>query len=158
MFEKEYKPFSKPTLNIFSHYDKEKLIDPYVVEYLSRLSNVTDIVFVSTSCDFSDNVLNIIKDIVNYVIIKENVGYDFGAWRSGVVRFSDQIEHIDNLIICNDSIYGPMSETFNPVDILNKRKLDAIAITDNFEIQYHLRSYFIVVNKSVLSSAKFKIF
>jgi glycosyltransferase involved in cell wall biosynthesis len=158
LFAKEFNPFSKSTLTIFSHYDKDKLIDPYVVEYLDRLSKVSDIVFVSTSCAFSDKVLSTIKNIVNYVIVKENMGYDFGAWRTGIMHCQDRIEHIDNLIICNDSIYGPMSDEFNPVDILRERKLDAMAVTDSFEIQYHLQSYFIAVNKSVLNSQKFKDF
>lgn len=158
LYEKEFKPFSNQTLTIFSHYDKDKLIAPYVVEYLKRLSKVTDIVFVSTSCDFSDSALSAIENIVNYVIVKENVGYDFGAWRTGIVHFYDRLNVIDNLIICNDSVFGPMSNTFDPIDTLKKRKLDAIAITDSFEISYHLQSYFIAMNKKVFSSQKFKEF
>jgi glycosyltransferase involved in cell wall biosynthesis len=158
LFEKKYQPFSKFTLTIFSHYDKDKLIDPYVLEYLMRLSKVSDIVFVSTSCDSSHEVLGKIKDIVNYVIIKENVGYDFGAWRTGIIHCQDRIACIDNLIICNDSVYGPMSKDFDPVNMLTERKLDAMAVTDSFEIQYHLQSYFITVNKLVLDSKQFKAF
>jgi lipopolysaccharide biosynthesis protein len=158
LYEKEYRPFSKSTLTIFSHYDKDKLIDPYVIEYLTRLSKVSDIVFVSTSCDLSNEVLSKINDIVNYVIIKENVGYDFGAWRTGIIHCQDRIACIDNLIICNDSVYGPMSKNFDPVKMLNERELDAMAVTDSFEIQYHLQSYFIAVNKLVLDSKQFKDF
>jgi glycosyltransferase involved in cell wall biosynthesis len=158
LFEKKFSAFSKPTLTIFSHYDKDKLIDPYVVEYLKRLSKMSDIIFVSTSCDFTETSLSVIKNIVNYVIVKENVGYDFGAWRTGIVRFFDRINVIENLIICNDSVYGPMSNNFNPIEILNTRQLDAISVTDSFEIKYHLQSYFIALNKAILRSENFKNF
>ncbi|MDP5031855.1 glycosyltransferase [Paraglaciecola sp.] len=158
LYEKKYREFSKPTLTIFSHYDKDKFIDPYVVEYLKRLSKFTDIVFVSTACDYSESNLEKIKNYVNFVLVKENVGYDFGAWRTGLLRFYDRLDVIENLIICNDSVYGPMSKSFDPIDVLKKRKLDAIAITDSFEIQYHLQSYFIAMNKKVITSDMFKSF
>jgi glycosyltransferase involved in cell wall biosynthesis len=158
LFEKKFFEFSKKTITFFSHYDKDKLIDGYVVEYLKRISIFSDIVFVSTSCDPSDNNLSEISNYVNYVIIKENIGYDFGAWRTGLVHFYENLSEIDNVIICNDSVYGPMSSNFDPVSILDSRNLDVVAITDSFEIQYHLQSYFIAMNKDVFMSQDFRRF
>ncbi|MEP4101977.1 glycosyltransferase, partial [Paraglaciecola sp.] len=136
IFEKQISEISKTTLTFFSHYDKDGLIEDYIVEYLKRISGFSDIIFISTSCEISDQNLSEIYNYVNHIIVKENVGYDFGAWRTGIVRFYKHLSKFENIIICNDSVYGPVSSSFNPVSILESRDLDALAITDNYDIQY----------------------
>ena len=32
---------------VFAHYDKDNIIDDYVLDYLSKLSKVADVIFVS---------------------------------------------------------------------------------------------------------------
>ncbi|HDL8558102.1 TPA: hypothetical protein PXS24_004580, partial [Yersinia enterocolitica] len=119
---------------IFAHYDKDNIIDPYVIYYLKKLKEANiDVVFVSVS-----NILNteLIKPYTINIINRDNIGYDFMSWQVGLASIND-IQQYDELIFCNDSCYGPLY----PLDhILNKftddGNTDFWGITDNIQLGY----------------------
>ncbi|EPB0637164.1 rhamnan synthesis F family protein [Yersinia enterocolitica] len=141
---------------IFAHYDKDNIIDPYVIYYLKKLKEANiDVVFVSVS-----NILNteLIKPYTINIINRDNIGYDFMSWQVGLASIND-IQQYDELIFCNDSCYGPLY----PLDhILNKftddGNTDFWGITDNIQLGYHIQSYFIAFKSNVFNSDVFKEF
>ncbi|MBA1419392.1 MAG: glycosyltransferase [Epsilonproteobacteria bacterium] len=144
------------TLAIFSHFDAENEIKEDVLYYLKSLSNFTDILFVSTAENLSEETIKVIEPYCKDIIVKKNIGYDFGAWKTGLDYIGDDINHYESLILCNDSVYGPL---FDLEDIFKKMKTyDLWSMTDNYEIEYHLQSYFMVYNKSAYSHDIFKMF
>ena len=143
-------------LCVFAHYDKDNIIDDYVVYYLNELSNiVVDIVFVSVS-KLSKKEIKKINGLCLKIICRENIGYDFLSYRVGLesVNF---IEY-EQIIICNDSVYGPIRPLKNFFKKMNRVNCDFWGITESYEISYHLQSYFLVFNSKLIKSAQFKSF
>ena len=152
--------FSELTCNkicLFSHYDKHNLIDPYVLFYLEELSKKFDIIFVSTAKLDSKEIKKISK-LVNIAIVKENYGYDFGSWKTAMDCLQEYNAEIEELLICNDSVYGPISDFSKLIRKFEQSPFDITSITDSFEINYHLQSYFVHFKKQVIDSKKFKEF
>ena len=142
---------------IFSHYDKDGIIDDYVINYLKALSVFADIVFVSTAETMPDTEINKIEPFCDQIIIKKNHGYDFGAWKTGLELSHIELSNYENLILCNDSVYGPF---YDLEEILEEamNKYDVFSMTDSYEIAHHLQSYFVVYSRTAFSHKLFKEF
>ena len=68
------------------------------------------------------------------------------------------LDTYDELIICNDSIYGPLqplSQLFDKCDLM---QADVWGITDSYQQSYHLQSYFIIFKQKALKSRAFTNF
>jgi len=146
----------KESICIFSHFDKENMIDDYVVYYLHRLlEQGFDIVFVSTSEKLTMQEVEKISPYCCDVIVKENIGYDFGAWQTGICYLDDELDSYQSLLLCNDSVYAPLY----PLDEMFENmqgKYDFWGITDSHEIYHHLQSYFMVFDQKVFRKKLFK--
>ena len=141
---------------VFAHFDKRGVIAPYVTHMLRSLSDHCDIIFVSTARKLPDSEFDKISDVVCAAISRNNIGYDFGSWKTGLREVD--LEAIDQLILCNDSSFGP----FNGFETFFERWAEAGAnvfgISDSFEVSPHLQSYFVGFDRLALSSDSFRAF
>lgn len=148
----------KKNLCIFSHFDQDNIIDPYVIYYLSELARCDcDIVFISASVDTNTTELEKIKPYCKKIMIKSNQGMDFAAYRIGIATEND-LSHYDKVILANDSVYGPLFDIQSIINYGDQRHIDMWSASDSPEIAYHLQSYFIVFSKKLVASAHFKKF
>lgn len=157
---------------IFCHWDKDNLIDDYVVTYLESLVEISsNIVFVS-NCEISVHEKSKISDLVTCVLTRENRGYDFSAWKYALdyLILDNIAKKYKELILVNDSCYGglfPLSEMFNS---MSYRACDFWGVTENrssfhktesgqiVETSPHVQSYFLVFKSKVLQSKVFSAF
>lgn len=140
---------TKKVLIVFSHYDKDNIIDDYVVYYLTELQKIgSDILFVSTSEKMPESEAKKISSLCCQVIIKQNVGYDFGAWRTGIDIITDQLAQYEQLILCNDSVYAPLFDLYEMFKQMDG-KFDFWGITNNYIYKHHIQSYFMVFSKKI---------
>lgn len=143
-------------LCFFSHYDKDGIIDPYVVYYLEKLLSLgCDIIFVSTATTIAKDEIEKIKDICAQVILKENIGYDFGSWKTALDMSEPLLANYEKLLLCNDSVYAPVHDLQSVFLQMQERDLDAWGITESRDMGYHLQSYFLVFDKKVFQDSKF---
>jgi len=147
-------------LAIFAHYDQDNLLDDYVLYYLAGLRRVIrDIIFVSTST-LSEESINRLKTICRRVILKENVGYDFGSWRAAL-EAAPELSTYDEVIICNDSTYAPLfpfDEIFDKMRVIDCDFWGMTDSTESADTPYHLQSYFLAFRRPVIASSAFKDF
>ncbi len=158
IIEKNIHPKSKNRICLFSHYDKNNRIEEYILYYLSELSKITDIVFISTAEKLSLDELKKVSPYCRDILVKENYGYDFGAWKSGLNLLGNKLNTYDELILCNDSVFGPFSDLEVIFMEMKQKKYDFWSMTDNYEISYHLQSYFIVYTKKAFTEKVFQDF
>jgi len=139
---------------VYSHYDQDDEIQDFVLETIQRLAgNNLNIVFVSTSKIESCSNLNKLSTFCHTIIERDNIGYDFGSYKTGIFHIHELDKNPQFLIITNDSVYGPLF----PIDniIRNASEYDLYGITDSIDGAYHIQSYFIIYNNNVLRSDHF---
>jgi lipopolysaccharide biosynthesis protein len=92
-------------LCIFAHYDHDDRVDPYVMNYLEAIKACGfEIVFVTPSALQQTDVEQL-RLICGDVILRANVGHDFGSWATGLQRHRERVR--GRLLLANDSVYGP---------------------------------------------------
>lgn len=140
-------PFSsKKRLCLFSHFDIQNQIDPYVICYLKSIFLLNcEIIFISTCGSLFDEDIKKIKSYVSKIILRSNVGLDFGSWKTALSYVKD-IYRYHQIILCNDSVYGPLYDLHKVFETMERKNLDMWGITDSKERTYHLQSYFLVFN------------
>lgn len=145
-------------LCIFSHYDKDGLIDPYVIHYLKRITEIgCDIIFVTTSPNISNTELQKLHPFCIKTIVKRNTGRDFTSFQTGIQQAND-IQQYDKLLLANDSVYGPFDSLKKLMEYGDNNTLDMWGATDSYEKKYHVQSYFLVLSNNVIKSDAFKHF
>lgn len=143
---------------IFAHYDKDGIIDDYVLYYLKALKEVcTRIIFVS-DCDLIEGEDEKLKDLVSHIISGRHGEYDFGSYKRGYQLVFDELNQYDELIFCNDSCYclGNFKTIFKKMD---KKTCDFWGLTyGSRSNKIHLQSYFVAIRNYVFIDSKFTNF
>ena len=163
-------------LSVFAHYDKDSIIDEYVIYYLKALKEICNtIIFVSDS-SLSELEQNKIKDIADYIIAEKHGEYDFGSYKRGYQFALENSLDFDELIFANDSCFGPFYSLKPIFEKMQKKKCDFWGMTQNsygipevrlsneesFYIKPpwipHIQSYFLVFNSKIIQSDVFNNF
>jgi len=151
-------PNSSPHLCVFAHFDPDGRIDDHVINYLRNLHEIgQEIVFVSTAKDLDTASLEKARQYCRAIIIRENLGYDFGSWKTGFGYCGD-LGNYETVLIANDSVYGPIGDLGAKIKEMRRRKFDFWGITDSYEGYPHIQSYFIFFEKPAFQSDAFKDF
>ena len=159
---------------VFAHWDKDNIIDDYVLYYLKALRDVADdIVFVSDS-DLAEDEISKLDGFADYVLAQKHGEYDFGSYKRGFFLAKEKGLVFDELIFANDSCYGPFYPLKPIFDKMATKKCDFWGMTRNrygvsgdsdadsgiIKPIYspHIQSYFIVLSKKVFDSSVFTDF
>lgn len=144
-----------PTIHrlvIFSHFDIDNIIDDYVVYFLKKMKEVSDdIIFVSTS-NLPLTEISKLKSVCSVVKCRENTGYDFMSFKVGLLESDYSYKSYDEVIICNDSVYGPLFDLHEMFETMSSKPCDFWGVTQNNEGKRHLQSYFIVYKAPIIRS------
>ncbi len=105
------------------------------------------------------------------VIVRENTGFDFGAWKYVMTEYLDwdTVLNYDELVLLNDSCFGPLYP-FPQIFSKMEQKADFWGLVEHGEIKTvnpfglcpygylpaHLQSSFLVVCSRLLHSADFR--
>lgn len=135
---------------IFAHYDEENIINNSVLNYLIELNNNNyQIIFVSTSEKLNLTNLKKIEKYTLLRIIRRNIGYDFYSWKTGF-QFINKPFECTQILLANDSVVRSIYSLDKMFSIMENKNYDIWGVTDNFEINHHIQSYFLVFqNKSL---------
>jgi rhamnosyltransferase len=137
---------SKPNAMVFCHFDKDGIVDDYIVYYLEQMFKKANcaIIFVSNAENFKESEIQKIKKLTSQIIVRKNFGGDFEAYNVGY-KFIKNINNFENIIFANDSVYGPL---FDISECFKKMKNhDFWGITSSLKPVYHIQSYFFCFSK-----------
>lgn len=155
---------------IFAHYDKNNIIDDYVVFYIKELQKIAkEVIFVSC-CDLSEDELN---KLDCYKIAEKHNEYDFGSYKRGFSFAKDNniLDNCEELIFANDSCYGPFKPLNKIFDKMSEKDCDFWGMTKN-RVGFkklkngkvkdtfcpHIQSYFVVLRQQIFKSKVFEEF
>lgn len=143
---------------VFSHFDQNNQVAPYVFNYLNELRNAgLNIIMVSTSSKLRPVDVEELKKYCSACILRENKGYDFGSYKIGIEFLENQGVTPSSILIANDSVFGPF---FSIKELLDKHfnEEGMVGLTDSYDHGYHLQSYFIHFGGNLVTSSIFKEF
>ena len=163
---------SKPICAVFAHYDKDCIVDDYVLFYLKSLKSVCNfVVFVSCNplVEGEREKLNGLADVI---IDEKHAEYDFGSYKRGYfyLKNSGRLGEFDELVFANDSCYGPLYPFEFIFAKMLRSKADFWGITrnrygmrfENNKIKFcprpHIQSYFILFKRQVFEAEVFEKF
>ena len=142
---------------VFVHFDPNDRLDPYVIHYMAALkASGLDIVLMSSS-DLKDDAVAKISPMVEAVVCRQNLGHDFSGWALAIELFPDLLA-CEELIIANDSVYGPVGDLAAMFDRMNARPLDVWGVAESYDVDWHFQSWFVCFRKAALESTAFKSF
>ena len=144
---------------------------PTTWKYLQHLKeNLGYSIVLISNCPLQKKDILPLQNICIEVIERDNIGYDFGAYKDGILRYMEKLgskfDELETLLIANDSVIGPIYD-MSPIhaqmqaedcdfwgmnDWLDDKKIFII----NTESLPHICSYFICFKNNLLKTEVFK--
>lgn len=157
---------------IFAHYDKDSIIDDYVIYYLKELKKICEKIIFVSDCNLPDIELAKLNELANFSFAKRHGEYDFGSYKIGfnIAKENNLLPNADNLIFANDSCYGPFGSLGEIFTKMDRQDIDFWGLTTNENRFFrtfipckesnnrHVQSYFVVLKNNVFTSDTFNNF
>jgi lipopolysaccharide biosynthesis protein len=138
----------------FSHFDRDSIVDPYVLHYLAGLKQLSfSIVFISASRLGGDDQAAL-APYCDDVILRPNLGLDFGSWAAGLRKHANAVD--GRLLLVNDSVYGAIDDLRPALARLTAEHCDFYGMVESTAPVAHLQSWFLLFENQVVTSAPFK--
>ena len=154
---------------IYVFYDKDGIVDRFVVFMLREIVKVCDRLIVVCNGDLSETGRKTFRELTEDLIVRENEGYDPWGHKIGMDYWGwENLSEYDELILFNSSIYGPFYPFKTMFDEMDKKKLDFWGITKHAKAQFpklelcpeglpeHISLYFYAVRNQMFTHPEFK--
>lgn len=164
------KSYMPRRIAFYTFYDPNGQVKDYVLYYLSALKTIAQKVIVIVNGSLSDSGRDKLQNLGAELLIRENRGLDFGAWKAAVKHIGfENLAAFSELILTNCSCYGPLyhfNTLFQKMD--KKTNIDFWGITlfpttknalppwPAPILQKHVQSYFLVLRSPILESNAFQ--
>jgi hypothetical protein len=148
-----------PDVALFAHFDRAGAVRPHILRYLVALGEAgLSVVVVSNAGRLQADAMAALQAVCAGVIVRRNVGYDFGAWGDGLRHLGLPRAETRGVTLVNDSVYGPFAPLTPIIRRFDPAHADAWGLTDSWQRRYHLQSYFLWFGRAVLDSAAWRQF
>ncbi|WP_167494210.1 rhamnan synthesis F family protein [Microbacterium hydrothermale] len=150
-------------LIIFTIYDRRAEIDDYVVHALQGLRAHSHRILAVVNGALGPDGRERLAPVVDEVLERQNTGFDIGAQRDALRHLGEQVSEFDEIVLTNDTWFGPV-RPFAPVfDRMNARPVHFWAMTDHTAedhnhitgkgtLPYHFQSFWIAVRREMFLS------
>lgn len=154
-------------LTIFVFFDKDGIVDDYKVYYLAELAKNSSHVLILVNGEIKESEKHKLEQY-GEIVQRENKGFDVTAYKVGIETIGyEEVEKYNELIICNDTVFGPLYPFSEVFDEMDGKEVDLWGLTKGYadivplngrivEFADHIHSYFIAIRKSILESTAFK--
>lgn len=152
-------------LLLYVHFNKYNRVSSHVVYQLTQMRSLfSKVIFISNS-QVADADVKMLREkhLIDDFIQRQNSGFDFAAWRDGMVFVGfDELVTYDSVTTMNDTCFGPLWEMYSIYqEFETKTTVDFWGLTNNRatkSFREHIQSYFISFKESVLRSTAFRDF
>ncbi|MFT4967614.1 MAG: hypothetical protein ACI9CD_000622 [Candidatus Deianiraeaceae bacterium] len=157
-------------LCVFVSYQPRGIL-PTTWKYIKHLQERLgySVVFIS-NCPLQKQDIPYLQGICHEVIERDNIGYDFGAYKDGILRYiqkmGNEFNNLESLLIANDSVIGPIYDMLPIYEKMQAEDCDFWGMNDFFEDRDvykintksipHVCSYFICFKTHLLKTEVFK--
>ena len=159
---------NKKRVAVFVFYDKDGIVDRYVIYLLRELIKVTDRLIVVCNGELTGDGRRALNDLTDELLIRENSGFDAWGFKAGLEYIGkDSLDKYDELILMNDSVFGPIYPFGEMFDEMERKGADFWGITKHGQLidatgskkkqvfPEHIQSYFYVIGKRMFLHTEF---
>ena len=147
-------PAEKRRTAIVASYFGKGIIPDSLIYLLNGLREVTDNIVLVADCPVLPKEVKKVKEIVTVAKFERHGQYDFGSYRRGleICRAENLLDasDVDELIIINDSNYGPVFPFAESFEAMCKRPCDFWGLTVYNLLRRNISSFFYVFRRSVI--------
>ncbi len=149
-------------LLLYLTYDRQNIIDNYIGYFLQSMRPVADTIAVVCNMPRVESGLQNLLGYADYIFYRENRGLDAGGWKEALCALIgwEKAAQYDELILANDSFYGPFTDMKRIFAEMENRELDFWGLASygggGESLPEHIQSYFLVVRSKMLHSNSFK--
>jgi len=157
-------------LGLFLFYDTEGIVDDYVKYLLEDMNKNLSHLCILVNGELTSEGRKTLEKFTDHILLRSNHGFDVGAWKDAMVdEFGfDKLEEYDEVILFNDSYFGPVYPFSEMFDEMDKKDLDFWGITVHGDAPdprnlcpypyrpRYLQLYFLVFRKNFIKSKEFK--
>lgn len=105
------------------------------------------VIVVDTSDEAFDD-----PELSDVTVHRHNSGWDFASWVVTFRRLPWLLTEPSRILLVNDSCYGPLRPLHQLFEMGDALGVDAWGLTDSWDIDHHLQSYFLVLDRSVIDT------
>jgi len=138
----------------FAHYHPRAIVADYVLRYLKALRDAGFAVVVLSTAELPHAEQAKLANACARLIMRENVGLDFGGWIEAFRRFMPLKAEL--LLLANDSVYGPVGDLGDFIDRLTATPADFYGAVESWEGGAHLQSWFLLLRPAAYGSEAFR--
>lgn len=143
---------------LFAGYDKNNKIQDYVTYMVKKLADVSEVYYAGNG-QFGPDELIKIAPYTQMFYSKQFQKRDFGAWLFLIHQLGwDRLAQYDELILCNDSVYGPLMDLETVFNEMEYKGYDFWSMTSDYQAHFYLHRYFMVFSRDVVLNEKFHNF
>lgn len=156
-------------LGIFLTYDADGIIDNYIEEMLKDICKELSRLVIVCNGVLSSSGRRKLEKYSDEIMVRENIGFDFCAWKDAMFEYIgfSRIQEFDQLILFNDSFFGPVRSFKEVFDEMDGRDVDFWGLTVHGEVETvrnmcpygyrprYLQTYFMAFNKRLINDYSF---
>lgn len=136
----------RSALAVYAHYHPHGRVSPMVRRQLAAYRDAGfSVALVSMSSTRDEAAMAEIRELCSFLIWRRSFGRDFGAWKDTVEPLLRQSGEVDELLLVNDSVLGPVRPIAPVVDALRRGGEGLHGLTESIGGGAHLQSYFLLL-------------
>ncbi len=150
---KPFPPELDGEIALFVTHSGSGALKPHVPPYLQALHSAGVSVLLIVVADNPAFVEPEVLDLVAGAVVRENRGYDFACW-AHATRLYPQVYSAAILYLLNDSVVAAThSNCFTAMlERVRRSAADVVGLTESYQHQWHVQSYFLALKPNALSS------
>ncbi|HEY8289953.1 MAG TPA: rhamnan synthesis F family protein, partial [Acetobacteraceae bacterium] len=130
---------------LYVHYAASGQISAMVLRQLRIIAGAGfAIVFISNAGDIPEEQWQGVRAEVALAIRRPNFGLDFGAWRDAMPEVQRRWPAIDELMLANDSVLGPIHALEPVLETMRTGGTGLFGLTESVQGGPHLQSYMLL--------------
>lgn len=154
-------------IGIFQMSDKDGIVENYITYLLKDIRENVEELVVVVNGELKEKEEKKLEAYAEKIFFRENYGYDAYAFRETILDFLgiDYIRRFDELLLFNDTFYGPLYPFREVFDAMEGSPADFWGLTKHAAtkasappMREHIQSYFLVFRHKMLNDASFQMF
>ena len=152
-------------------HDRDGIVDDYVPHKLKALRPFVDHIFVVSNSVLTQQGRDVLEEVADTVLVRENTGWDVGAFTAAMTQFGpERLAEFDELILMNSTFFAPVYPFAEVFERMDAETVDFWGISSHPEVdpnpfanttgilEEHLQTHWVTVRRRMFTSLEWQDF